>query len=276
METTNKTALKIGLVCALCAGIGAVIALNMNQYFWWVGVLAGGILGYLSYELPKVIKAVPEAWKNTVDWGNKEKTELKKVFLSNLGMILIGFFNFLFIFQFSSVKFENTSSNLEIFHYFQIYIGVVLIVSGSSVFIAFSTLIHVLKEKDFPSISYYENALFFIKYSFVLIAPFVLMFFILKGLYFLIRLMYQHWDAIEKSCFNALKAVFRFIGNFLKSFFLMIHSEARLICGVDSCLGALIGYHYNSPIIGALSGMILGIVNYYIVSIKILKLTPKI
>ena len=58
----NRT-LKIFVSCALGAGIGALIALQLNHSFWWIGILIGGFIGYVSYESDKVIAAVPLAWR---------------------------------------------------------------------------------------------------------------------------------------------------------------------------------------------------------------------
>jgi hypothetical protein len=44
---------------------------------------------------------------------------------------------------------------------------------------------------------------------------------------------------------------------------------------VDSALGAASGYYFGSAILGGVVGMILGLVNYEIVSIRWLKLVQK-
>jgi hypothetical protein len=54
-----------------------------------------------------------------------------------------------------------------------------------------------------------------------------------------------------------------------------VHSDMRLLCMVDSALGAASGYYFGSAILGGVVGMILGLVNYEIVSIRWLKLVQK-
>jgi hypothetical protein len=60
-----------------------------------------------------------------------------------------------------------------------------------------------------------------------------------------------------------------------KKTFVSVHSDVRLICFVDAVIGAFVGYHYGSAAFGALTGAALGVVNYWFVSIKWLKLVPK-
>ncbi|MBU2263363.1 hypothetical protein KJ750_01765, partial [Patescibacteria group bacterium] len=65
--------LKIFLSCALGAGIGALTALQLNQYFWWIGMLFGGFIGYLSYEIKQVLAAIPLAWQKASRWRPDKK-----------------------------------------------------------------------------------------------------------------------------------------------------------------------------------------------------------
>jgi len=56
--------------------------------------------------------------------------------------------------------------------------------------------------------------------------------------------------------------------------FIIIHSEIRLLCGVDAVIGAAAGYFTGSAIIGALAGGLIGVINYEIVSRRVLHLVP--
>jgi hypothetical protein len=72
-----------------------------------------------------------------------------------------------------------------------------------------------------------------------------------------------------------LVEIFSGIFKFLRMFVIFIHSEIRIICLADAAIGAGIGYWYGPPIIGGIIGGVSGVLNYWIVSIKILKLKPK-
>jgi hypothetical protein len=70
-------------------------------------------------------------------------------------------------------------------------------------------------------------------------------------------------------------SVIRAIGRFIKTFFILIHSEMRLLCGVDAAIGAGIGYFYGNPILGMLFGGLFGVLNYEVVSKRLLRLPSK-
>jgi hypothetical protein len=64
----------------------------------------------------------------------------------------------------------------------------------------------------------------------------------------------------------------------IKKFFFLIHSQARIICMVDAGIGAFIASSDKSMgmlIVGMTCGALLGVLNYYVVSIWWLKLQPK-
>lgn len=44
-----KTA-KIFTACAIGSFIGALVALELQPLWWWLGLVIGGLVGYLSYE----------------------------------------------------------------------------------------------------------------------------------------------------------------------------------------------------------------------------------
>ena len=64
------------------------------------------------------------------------------------------------------------------------------------------------------------------------------------------------------------------IGLFVKTVFILIHSEERLLCMIDAVIGAGIGYSFESALIGALVGGIIGVLNFEILSKRILHLVP--
>lgn len=54
---------KIALACFIGGAICVAIALIMAPYFWCLGLLAGFGAGYLSYEFKDVLQAIPKAWQ---------------------------------------------------------------------------------------------------------------------------------------------------------------------------------------------------------------------
>lgn len=279
MEAKNlheKTALKIGLACALGAMIGTVISLKINDHFWWVGTIVGVITGYLSYEFPKIMQAVPTAWQKAKEMSLKPRGlkngEDKRVARLLLGVIGICLLNVLAISSFQVYFFggphiPNTNNMVEynglvrtllltlasLWIFVEITsIALILVFTAVLLQIFFISGVEVNKNIDF--MNGYKNI---IKYGNFIVFP-------IWVTYHTIRLFV-----------SLIYTCARLIWHFFKNLLLLIHSEARLICGLDAGIGSVIGYLYGSPIIGALFGAIFGIANYYIVSIKILKLKPK-
>lgn len=63
---------------------------------------------------------------------------------------------------------------------------------------------------------------------------------------------------------------------FARTVFIAIHSSERLLCMVDAAIGVAV-FHFtgNNIFLGMLAGGILGVINYEIVSVRLLKLTPR-
>lgn len=62
------------IVTAILAGgvIGGVIAVSVNQLFWWVGVLVGGLVGYLTYE-PREVAAAARQVRQSLAAGYRRR-----------------------------------------------------------------------------------------------------------------------------------------------------------------------------------------------------------
>lgn len=72
--------------------------------------------------------------------------------------------------------------------------------------------------------------------------------------------------ALPGRIFHFVSSVFRFLRRFTWQLFIRIHSQERLICGVDALLGAAVGYLAGSALVGALVGGVLGVINYELVT----------
>ena len=80
------------------------------------------------------------------------------------------------------------------------------------------------------------------------------------------------WSCIRFE-FGIVKSVVVNILVFIKVFFLLVHSNIRLLCACDAAFGAIIGYFCGNALVGALAGGVLGVINYEVVSVRLLKLT---
>ncbi len=80
---------RVFLVCAFGGGIGTLVALQLNTYFWWLGLLVGGASGYFFYDFERIIKAVKSS---LVKYNGQEKNrffwELMDAFLGMINFII--------------------------------------------------------------------------------------------------------------------------------------------------------------------------------------------
>lgn len=254
----NKS-LKIFIACFLGAGIGTLTALQLNGYFWWVGLLVGGLIGYLSYEFKKVRRAIPKAWHAVKGWKpNKERWKVGWMMfwalVSFLSTILLAFSLLLFIDMETSVW--TTFVAIFGFSFLVSLLMTIGIVSDMGVE-RFEKELGDAREmfKNFNPIKVY----FYYVPKYIVLG----LFHFFKGtIYVLVRIPGFLWGIITT------------IALFIKTLFTMIHSEIRLLCGIDAAIGATIGYFAGSVIIGAVSGGLFGLLNYEILSKRILHLVP--
>lgn len=246
ISTTQKNVMqresgKIFLACALGAGIGSLVALELAAAFWWVGLLVGGAVGYLSYEWREVRAAVPKALAAARGWRSpptywKDVKSMCAVSVCIVSWALpaaaIGLWAYSYV------------DDLSLIH-----IVVKLAISTMVVMAAIAILAGLGLFLVSPIIALNGDEGFTISPRDILrrgFSPIVLF-----------------WDVPRN-----IPSVPRLLGRFLRELFLRIHSQERLICGVDALLGALVGTYAGSAIVGALVGGVLGVVNYELVTLR--------
>lgn len=248
---------RIFVCCLLCAGVGTFISLEINKYFWWVGVLTGGFLGYLSYDSKKVILAIPKAWQ--VAKGCKIDWHKISIVMKGVGNFFISCFGF---------SLNASVPLLTLFYYFREETGVkfLLFMQTFIFFIAvFAGIESIIFSPRLEELMLEINGLgkrlrkanFFRVYFYLL--P--------KGIFWCVK-------KIPLGVITAVKGAgcgSVILVRFIKHLFILIHSERRLLCTTDSAIGTLIGYLCGSIVIGAIAGGVIGILNYELVSKRILR-----
>lgn len=230
----DSRSLKVFIACFLGGGIGTLIASSLTPYLWWIGLLVGMLTGYLAYEFEKVLKAIPEAFKTAFSWISE--IEFQKKWGRAINAILIASC-IMEPFALFIVLFSPAikSGNASTIPIFAFTFGIPFL-------IGFLTDDNTGAARDFVN----ENAL---RYNFFIF-------------YFYLIPMYAIDLLIS-------------IPMFVKTLFILIHSDERLLCMVDAGIGCAIGHLFgNIAIIGAVSGGLMGILHYELISKRILKLIP--
>lgn len=234
--------LKVFLACFIGAGIGALTALQINGYFWWLGLLVGGLTGYLSYEFKKVLGAIPRAWRAVSSWRPNWRSARAGFLITG---VMVSWFTAFYglLGLLDSIK---TSISVIIF------MGFVTLLISLVVGINFLFIKEDEEEIDWKP---------FWRYNSVYVCFYHLPIWTVKGIIYIVpRTPKFIWKVIIV------------LAQFIKTLFIMIHSEIRLLCGVDAAIGAVIGYLTGNVIVGAFAGGLFGVLNYEIVSKRVLKL----
>jgi len=247
---------KVFFACALGSFVGALTALQMNIYFWWVGMIVGGLTGYLSYEFKKVTAAIPQAWEKASIWSPQPLLIfLKSYAIEWLGLVAFGSTMFMALGALCWGASTPPVMNLHIVFLLWM-LGMGLIAGATMEFKIGSEMLR------------YAN-------------PFaVFVFYPLKALFYWmpkgIILAVPRIPAAFSAIITAVSIGAETLGRFTKYLFVEIHSDERLLCGVDAAIGTAVGYFLGSAGIGALAGGLFGVLNYEVVSKRWLKLAPRV
>ncbi len=246
---------KIFIACGLGGGLGALVALNLAPRFWWLGLIAGFITGYLSYNFRQVLSAICQAWQVVIGW--RPDWELWKVrFEVYVWFALAGI---TFIFFIICLNFLWPKSLEEIASIEESFIVIEASVIGILV-IFFGITVNVPREKQLDNLKDMQRI-------FKKLNPLVVYFHYLpKGILWIIKNIPKIIRFLKKGIVLLLR--------FVKMVFILVHSDKRLLCGFDAAIGAGIGYFAGNLIAGILAGGFIGVFNYEILSKRVLKLVP--
>lgn len=239
----QKETKSIGFACALGAFIGALVALELVGNLWFVGVIAGGIVGYIAYNPREVFRSFAQAWHVvTVLPSNRRKRVLQRTLFASMfmGVCKLVFWGVIF----AALSFG--------------ILDLDVLVPAAVFLTTLLTAGLVLKalrgRKDYAkTIRGYRD----LSHE---LGPVVVLATIAKAL----------WETLRALLWLVSKLPA--VG---KQTFIYIHSSQRTLCFVDATLGATAGYILGSALIGAGVGLVLGVINYELVSIRILKLAPR-
>lgn len=231
--------------CILGGGMGALLA----HYAWYpslwsfiLGFSGGGVASYIAFAPKEAILAVPHAWRKT--WEGMEDygvPAIKNIFLF-VWMLLPAIVIPLFVGI-------NTDRGGWLF---------ALLLFGGSVGAFYGLATERLKyvADSFRELLSSLNPL--------------RIYCVMLPLFF--------FEAIKKSWRQVIMPIILFFVRFPKALFLLIHSEMRLLCLFDGGIGALAGaFTYDAlmgVIVGMITGGLVGILNFELVSKRLLHLVP--
>lgn len=245
---------KIFMACFFWSIYGALIALQMNPALWWVGMSVGALVGYISLEFMSVIRAVSGAFKSVSVW-RPNKFYWKAVisgFVGTIGAAQTACLA-LSMFVVAGVKWDAVK--------YEEWVAFLIVCMGASIISPLFLLPIALDPKDngdgtyTPSCTYGQTN-----------PVSVIFWWIPNGIWFVAK----RTPRILMRCVPVSYDVARILKVILVAVFTEIHSDIRLLCGCDAAIGAMIGYFSGSAIIGGIVGGILGVLDYELVSKRLL------
>jgi len=85
----NKESHKVGIATAIGAALGALLAHKLGPWFWIIGVLAGSLIDYFSYEFKTIIRAIPHAFRAATCWRPTKHLLVRSAWTTVLALGLI-------------------------------------------------------------------------------------------------------------------------------------------------------------------------------------------
>lgn len=252
--------LKIFLACALGAFVGALVALQVNHNFWWVGLIAGFAVGYLTYEFKNFVTAIPAAWREARGW-RPDKAWWKAYYERTIDCG--NFLSICMLPLFAGFSFIDHVGGKS----FRCY----LLVAAALPCSYFCSLLVVVVSPpgDRASLDSLDTPNPFRFYLWLV--PKFLLWMVPRWVF---RITLRIPAGVKAAYLFGVHAAIT-IRQFAWHLFRLTHSELRLLCGFDAAIGAAIGYAYGSAIIGALIGGLWGVANFEIFSVRVLKFIPR-
>jgi len=259
--------LQVFTACALGAGIGTMVALQLHPYFWWIGLVVGGAIGYLSYEPKQVLSAVGQAWREVIGYRPSRQGITRVMWVATAiisyisGLVLV----IVVATEIVAILPTNDSSSLT-------PDPLALLISGLIVIYIFCYTMFAFAKEEIRVRSLEVTGasrkwiLLTNPVTVLLVWPALFIGLAFRGLW-----KFTLW--FGKSLREYTPLVISAVIRFTKTVFIMIHSKERLLCGVDAAIGSAIGFFFGNPIVGALAGGVIGILNFEIVSRRILHIS---
>lgn len=242
--------LKICLICIAWAAIGTQVALSVNPWLWWVGLLVGALGGYLTVDWRTVVWAIPIAWKRTTAISSEQWRAARRVvtalavWVGSLGLVAA---------PLTWLVAETIPINKQLNWWPHLALASTLFVLWVQIYGAV-----LVANQNCGSLPAWSLQAFAYDFN-----P--------------IRLLWQVPRAIVRTIpiFFIGMAFFAIgIGKFTWHLYRLIHTEERWLCSVDIACGVAVGYWSISPLIGGLAGGAFWLANRLLIAGLLLRTLP--
>lgn len=232
--------LKIFVAVILGVLTGGMIALRVNPMFWWVGMIIGGAVGYLSYEFRAVLQAIHRAYHAVHGW-HPDTLYWSDFTRATFG--IVGMFQTLILI-------------MMLFFPLDVKAKVFMFLALHALIVPMSAMIAAPDHHKFP------DPIFFRYRNTNPISA--ILWCLPRGIFMALK-----WAVPRTSVGIALA------GRFFVFLFREIHSEMRLLCAFYSAVGAAWVYFSGSLFWGVAIAGILATLNYEVISKRLLHIRQR-
>ena len=264
-----STTMRAALACAAGAFVGALIALEIAGVFWWVGLLAGAMIGYLGYNPTATVRAIPIAWKAACATGKQGivgTARFAPAFFAIASTIAGSLYLFGAVIILTSVP-EVSLDTFEAIEAMVFHPMTDAIIVIMTLVVAPMAMAAIVTSTMTPPDKLWRYHFFAIYFWYIPRA----FYHAALGTPVIANAVGRELVAIALG----VPQIAATIGRFAVYLYREIHSDLRTMCAVDAALGASVGYFSGSPAIGAVAGLILGFINYAFVTRCVLKIIPR-
>lgn len=266
----SHPALKIVVASALGAFIGSLVGLQFTPSLWWIGMIVGGLVGYVSYEFGTIVRAIPVAATQARYLVNRAQNvnypQIGKA-LRGLGIAIaygVGVIIVMAAFCVSAGLMWTLpiTGLVALDHPFNLLANIrhLLVWTCFAGILMWTGTLSVIQELGMSYLS--NRQLYAIVYFKA--TPFGILFYWLpRGIWALIRGLI--WTI------NFLVKAIVFVAFLASKLFTLVHTDRRLLCAIDAALGAGAGMLTHNPLVGAIAGGLIGLIDYELVSKRLLK-----
>lgn len=267
--------LSIALACAFGALIGTLTALEISTRFeygshlWAIGALVGGITAYVAIDFRRFCAGVVHSYHRTIAW--RPDSRWWKTLAVMSGGIVMMYSSIVGVGGVTVAYFSDNPMPVLIctllFALFASVLGAGLgwLMTGTA-----SRGAKDAADRERLLRNLAEIGWFFVCWCNPIGAT-------LAAIHGLKWVAVHTPSAIARAVpatINSVRQIVNTLVQFVTDVFVYVHSQRRTICFVDATIGAAIGYTFGSAIIGTIAGALLGVLNYEIVSVRLLRLIP--
>jgi hypothetical protein len=233
---------------------------------WLAGFLGGGLAGYLFYEWRGEVSGLLKAWQAASNW-QPDRAWWRVYYAAMMGMTRFSLMLFVGL-----ISIAIWIANVRLGDVFALLVMMLPGCILAGLFCGIVMFRGYTEDELRREASLFRNLASGLLLFCFCILPKFLFWVIPKSVLKALVMAIPRLSVVQAT----LKRGADVLGRFGKVLFKIVHSDLRLVCGIDAAIGAAVGHFVGSAFLGALAGGFLGILNYEAFCIRLFHLVPEV